>query len=212
MTSSKPPVGIGLDGNGLDGSDDRPNDPACLLQSNFADKYISREQAVAVDEGAETMEVHSSRPWHRQAVLFEAESLEGERMRDLQKRSDARSRGCFAHLALLRRRTEGLEASRQAPNKELDKLVDEFISAQSGSEDVCSSQLMEAKHQLNQIHDYVNDLSVQINSTEKGILALDKEMQDKLKEMAALSEWRKEELDKCQKQKEVECTFGKPMI
>lgn len=123
-------------------------------------------------------------------------------MQALQQRVNAQSRSYEAHLALLRRKTSGLEASRQKPNKELGKLVDKFISQQSGSEDACSSQLMEAKHQLNQIHDYVNDLSIQINSTEKAILALDKDMKDKLAALATLEEWRDDEIAKCQKQKE----------
>merc|ERR1711871_133196 len=92
--------------------------------------------------------------------------------------------------------------SQQGPNQELDKLVNKFISEQSGSEDACSSQLMEAKHQLNQIHQYVQDLSAQVNATEKAIVALDNEMQDKLKDIAELEDLKKDELDKCEKQRQ----------
>merc|ERR1719265_2372993 len=160
LSSSRPPVR-----SGYDGSDDGKSEPACLLQSSFVDRMMSVEEAVTVDETAEATELQTSIPRQRRAVLFEAESIEGETMKALRLRSAARSRTCKAHLALLRRTTAGLETSRQGPIKELDKLVDKFISEQSGSEDACSSQLMEAKHQLNQIHQYVMDLSAHINTT-----------------------------------------------
>ena len=50
----------------------------------------------------------------------------------------------------------------------------------SGAQDASSSQLMEAKHQLNQLHQYVMDLVIQVNTTERAIVALDKAMEDEL--------------------------------
>merc|ERR1719313_2946619 len=92
----------------------------------------------------------------------------------------------------------------------MDELVNGFISKQSGSQDACSSQLMEAKHQMNQIHDYVTDLIVQVNTTERARLALDKAMQDKIKEIEALDKWKEEELQACEaKKQEYIAMFGK---
>jgi hypothetical protein len=68
---------------------------------------------------------------------------------------------------------------------------------------------MEAKHQLNQIHEYVTDLIVQVNTTERAILALDKAMQDKMDEVSELDKWKEEELKKCEaKKQEYIAMFG----
>merc|ERR1719236_300031 len=110
-------------------------------------------------------------------------------MKELMGRSKARARSCKAHLAILSRKATGLEHAHNVSDKKIDEIVKGFISKQSGSQDACSSQLMEAKHQLNQIHKYVSDLVVQVNTTERAILALDKAMQDKIKEVEVLDKW-----------------------
>merc|ERR1719248_337481 len=101
-------------------------------------------------------------------------------------RSKTRSRSCKDHLLYLNRKTLGLEGAHNVSNKNIDEVVKSFISKQSGSQDACSSQLLEAKHQLNQIHEYVMDLMMQVNTTEKAIVALDKEMENKIKEIEKL--------------------------
>merc|ERR550514_1635685 len=45
------------------------------------------------------------------------------------------------------------------------------------------------------------DLAMQVNTTEKAILALDDQMENTIKEVEALDKWRDEELDKCAKKK-----------
>jgi len=163
-------------------------EPACLLQSTVSSSDLQIEEA------------HSPRVREaRQAVLFEAESTESETMESLRQRSMARTKRNKAYLSLLSRSMAGLEESR---NTSIKELVDKFISQQSGSQDACASQLMEAKHQLNQIHKYVNDLSVTVNATERAIVALDKEQQGKLKELKELEQWKQEELAACQKQRD----------
>jgi uncharacterized protein YoxC len=85
--------------------------------------------------------------------------------------------------------------------KELDDLVDDFIDAQSGSEDACHSQLLEARHQLNQLHAMVDDLAHQVNATEEQIMVYDKMLEERLEEMSELTEWKNAELEKCKVQK-----------
>lgn len=170
--------------------------PACLLQSTFSATDLDSEEAESIQPRIT-----------REAVLFEADSMEAdsfraETMESLRQRSVARSTKCRAHLSLLRRKTFGLEESRNASDKKLDELVDKFISQQSGSQDACASQLMETKHQLNQIHKYVEDLSVTVNATERAILALDKEQQDKLKQLKEAEQWKKEQLEVCQQKRD----------
>jgi len=165
------------------------SEPACLLQSAFASSDISVS-------GANMVEAADSAPVS--LMLEEDESA----MKEVMLRSQARSRTCKAHFAYLNRKVNGLEHARNVSDKKIDEIVKGFISKQSGSQDACSSQLLEAKHQLNQIHDYVMDLVMQVNSTEKAILALDKQMQDKIKEMEVLDKWKEDEIDKCEKKKQ----------
>merc|ERR1719191_709990 len=85
--------------------------------------------------------------------------------------------------------------------KEMDELIDDFIDAQAGSEDTCHSQLLEARHQLNQLHALVADLARQVNATEEQIMVYDKMLEQRLQEMAELNKWKDDELKKCEVQK-----------
>merc|ERR1719387_1886893 len=85
--------------------------------------------------------------------------------------------------------------------KEMDDLIDEFIDAQAGSEDACHSQLLEARHQLNQLHAMVADLARQVNATEEQIMVYDKMLQERLQDLNDLSKWKDKELQKCKAEK-----------
>lgn len=90
-----------------------------------------------------------------------------------------------------------LEASRVAANRDLEGLIDEFIAKSSGSLDACHAQLLETKHQLNQLHQHVHDLAVQVNVTDHQITALNLESERLLSELERLTNWRDRELGKC---------------
>lgn len=176
---------------------------ACLLQNQLASGDVSIEE-----DQPTSAKFHNG--FGESTSLFETESFEVANMKSIKQRSFARSKSCVAHLALLDRRTRVLEISRNVSNKKLDQLVDSFINHQSGSTDACSSQLLEAKHQLNQIHQYVIDLSMEVNATERAIMALDKELQNLMKQMEDLEKWKEEQLDICKKQtQEAIAMFGK---
>lgn len=85
---------------------------------------------------------------------------------------------------------------------EMEDLIGGFIDEQSGSEDACHSQLLEARHQLNQLHALAVDLTREVNSTEEQIMVYDKMLEEKLREMSELNEWREEELKKCEEAKQ----------
>lgn len=91
-----------------------------------------------------------------------------------------------------------LEASRVAANRDLEDLIDEFIAKSSGSLDACHAQLLETKHQLNQLHQHVHDLAVQVNVTDHQITALNLESERLLSELERLTDWREKELEKCE--------------
>merc|ERR1719265_1011165 len=84
----------------------------------------------------------------------------------------------------------------------LNKLIDQFIDSQSGSDDACHSKLLEARHQLNQLYDILTTLTVQVNTTETALILYDKELQTKLKQLTEIEAWRDKELDKCRIKKE----------
>jgi uncharacterized coiled-coil DUF342 family protein len=92
----------------------------------------------------------------------------------------------------------------------MNALVDNFIDAQSGAEDACHSQLLEARHQLNQLHELVIDLAREVNSTEEQIMVYDKMLEAKFKEMSDLTKWKEAEIAKCEdtRKKAIEM-FGK---
>jgi len=80
----------------------------------------------------------------------------------------------------------------------MGELVEDFINGQSGAEDACHSQLLEARHQLNQLHQLVLDLAQEVNSTEEQIMVYDKMLEEKLRQMSQLAKWKETELDKCE--------------
>jgi len=81
---------------------------------------------------------------------------------------------------------------------DMKELVGDFIDAQSGASDACHSQLLESRHQLNQLHQLVSDLAQEVNSTEAQIMVYDKMLEEKLKEMTDLVKWKNAELNKCE--------------
>merc|ERR1719443_2611360 len=95
----------------------------------------------------------------------------------------ARARQYAAHRALLGRAVGALHAQRNASYSELSQMINNFINHQSSSEDKCSSQLLEAKHQLNQLHVIINDLAAEINSTQTSISVLNVQLTTKHEEL-----------------------------
>lgn len=84
----------------------------------------------------------------------------------------------------------------------MDKLIQGFIDGQAGSEDACHSKLLETRHQLNQLQDLLKELITEVNTTEEALILYDKELSEKLKELAELEKWKDEELEKCRIKKE----------
>jgi len=84
----------------------------------------------------------------------------------------------------------------------MDKLITGFIDGQSDSEDACHSKLLEARHQLNQLQDLLSELMTEVNSTEEALILYDKELAEKLKELAEIEKWKDAELEKCKIKKE----------
>ena len=93
-----------------------------------------------------------------------------------------RARSSVAYTSYLRRKVAAVHASQGPAVSELNDLIGKFIAHQSSSEDKCSAQLLEAKHQLNELHVVINDLAAEINSTQISIQVLEVQLTTKREE------------------------------
>merc|ERR1719379_2903499 len=80
-----------------------------------------------------------------------------------------------------------------------EDLIDKFIAKQAGSLDACHAKLIEAKHQLNQLHQHVHDLAMEVNATDHEVTALNSQVESKLKEYDELNEKCSNELGEIEK-------------
>jgi len=80
----------------------------------------------------------------------------------------------------LHRALTGLEISRNVSNTELDNLITRFMNHHAADADKCPAKLMEAKHQMNNLHKAINDLADLINTTEGDLHVVNDELKDTL--------------------------------
>merc|ERR1719375_927339 len=108
----------------------------------------------------------------------------------------------MAYTGFLRRRIIALGKTRQPAVTEMADLISHFIAEQATSSDACSSQLLEAKHQLNQLHVVVHDLGAEVNTTVSSIQALETQLATKREEMERIEQWKAGELERCERERE----------
>lgn len=133
-----------------------------------------------------------------------ARRSESRLLGEMLRTSESRCRSYRAHAMFLQRHTDAMKASQKAVNVTMDKLIQKFIDNQAGSQDAAHSQLLEARQQLNQLHDVVSDLANQVNATETIIAVTDKELQGKLKDLQDLDKDRSEKLAACKAKKDAD--------
>eukprot|EP00746_Dinoflagellata_sp_MGD_P065922 gnl/MRDRNA2_/MRDRNA2_27398_c0_seq1.p1 gnl/MRDRNA2_/MRDRNA2_27398_c0~~gnl/MRDRNA2_/MRDRNA2_27398_c0_seq1.p1 ORF type:complete len:513 (-),score=87.69 gnl/MRDRNA2_/MRDRNA2_27398_c0_seq1:10-1338(-) len=97
-----------------------------------------------------------------------------------------------AHSVELRRATRALSLLSRST-----VLVD-FVDT---PEDGCHSQLLDARHQLNQLHVHVVELTHKVNASEEQIMMYDKVLQGALQERVELINWKQDEIEKCSAEK-----------
>merc|ERR1719253_2053643 len=86
---------------------------------------------------------------------------------------------------------------------ELESMVTKFIAEQANSEDAqCSAQLMESKHQLNQLMQQLKEIVEKLKDAEEEAESLSKLLKDKTEELAKLEAWKDAEMAKCMKARE----------
>lgn len=100
-----------------------------------------------------------------------------------------------------------LESKRHSATGELEDTIDKFIAKQAGSEDACHAQLLEAKHQLNQLHLHVDDLSRHVNATDHEVTALNAQVESKLEESERLEEECQQKLEEIEGQQKEDLVF-----
>lgn len=94
-----------------------------------------------------------------------------------------------------------LAASQNVTVTEISDLVTRFINNQASSTDKCPAQLMEAKHQLNELHVHIGDLAQEVNATEKLMQIADMNLKETLDKIRQADEWKDGELAKCDKKR-----------
>jgi len=92
-------------------------------------------------------------------------------------RGAALSRQLRAHVQMLQRAIDDVEASAIPSNDELDKLISTWIDQQSADQDKCPAEFHETKARLQNLHQHVRDLSGQMNATEIQIQTTTTELQ-----------------------------------
>lgn len=160
----------------------------CLLQNQF----VTGGQVLLTDAettqgpyaGDNSLLLHELKSKDELKTLHQALELSQQRFTEYS-----------AHSLKLRRVTRALSLLSRST------VVVDIVDAQVGSEDTCHSQLLDARHQLNQLRVHVDDLAWQVNATEEQIMVYDKMLEGKLKKMAELTNWKQDEFDKCKAEK-----------
>jgi len=124
-------------------------EPGCLHQNAIS----STDLFVDATGVVEVANIANSPMTPKSTVLFESVAVEESNTSKLLVGSKSRSRSCEGYLVYLDRKADRLVRAHNVSNIKMEELIKVFISKQSGSQDACSSQLLEAKHQLNQIHE-----------------------------------------------------------
>jgi len=96
----------------------------------------------------------------------------------------------------LHRSMSELSKSQNVSNKELDSLITRFINHHAADEDKCPARLMEAKHQLNDLHKAIMDLADLINTTETDVHIISGDLEDVLDKMKDLDKEKEKEKTK----------------
>merc|ERR1740138_1759998 len=75
------------------------------------------------------------------------------------------------HMNELTKALFAANASVPPSEMELDNMMQAFSDHQAASQDKCPSLLLEAKHQLNVIHEHIHELAIEINVTESSLVS-----------------------------------------
>merc|ERR1719387_21214 len=172
-----------------------PNDAGgehhCLLANSFEKRAVMRAGGdFVLDDSLDTQSSEEMPILHERPALIELNSQSSARQRATQQAMWVSFRGTLGHTLA------ELEDSRASANGALGDLIDKFIAKQSGTDDACHAQLLEAKDQLNQLHQHVNDLALAVNTTDQQVQVLNAQVKAKLKEIEDLNKWCKDEFQK----------------
>lgn len=94
-----------------------------------------------------------------------------------------------------------METTRGIANTQLDDVIEEFMRRNADSDDACSAQLMEAKQQLNSLHQRIRDLVSDVNATEHAISVANALYEENRALLTELEEKRDRDLAKCDSEK-----------
>jgi len=107
-----------------------------------------------------------------------------------------------AYTAQLFRSLHTAHVYREPANNEIEEVIDKVAAHQAESGEKCGAQLKNAKDHLNKLHDTVEDLANEINSTTAAVKAQQFQLGAKQEEEEDVKKWKEESTKKCDKEKE----------
>jgi hypothetical protein len=107
-----------------------------------------------------------------------------------------------AHMNELTEAMAKVSASIPPSEMELDNMMQQFADHQAASQDKCPALLLEAKHQLNVIHEHIHELAIEINVTEQSLVSEHVQIETTYEMINNTHAWKVEEARKCKEKKE----------
>jgi hypothetical protein len=102
---------------------------------------------------------------------------------------------------------EGDDAPAKGPKfdvSRMNNIIDNFLDSQSGSEDDVHYKLLQSQKQLAELQSLLNALVIEVNTTENSLILYDRDLQQKLQQLADIEKWKDGALGKCKTQTEEE--------
>merc|ERR1719428_2532718 len=107
-----------------------------------------------------------------------------------------------AHMDSLKKAMEAVKSSQSPSQIELNNMMQQFADHQAASQDKCPALLLEAKHQLNVIHEHIHELAIEINITEQSLVTEHVQIETTYEMINNTHAWKVEEALKCKAKKE----------
>merc|ERR1719335_99294 len=95
-----------------------------------------------------------------------------------------------------------VNVSRNPSQTELDNMMQQFADHQAASQDKCPALLLEAKHQLNVVHEHIHELAIEINITESSLVSEHTQIETTYEMINNTHAWKVEEALKCKAKRE----------
>jgi uncharacterized coiled-coil DUF342 family protein len=153
-------------------------------------------QKVVVPVAKDTVMLQKAALHHRGILQVQSRDAK-EKTRD-----SSSSSALAAYTAQLFRSVHTAHVYREPANTEIEEVIDKVAAHQAEAGEKCGAQLKDAKDHLNKLHDTVEDLATEINSTTAAVKAQQFQLGAKKDQEEDVKKWKEESKVKCDKEKE----------